>query len=187
MKLNYFAVSYRATCLARCHLLGCVLPCPRFCGRGERLETPPNSDWHFSEVTLIRLATRRTRRYQSCKFRPKSLLMPVRSLFIFPFAPIFLTFPAKSKFHFLVRSLLHIPANLIHLFQRGHYLFFQPSQYSSIIWLSNAGPITHLSALFKINQHLYHPSLVKGPNWVKLYRVEIMTSPENEILTWAEI
>ena len=87
------------------------------------------------------------RRYQSCKFRPKSLFMPVRSLFIFPFAPIFLTFPAKSKFHFPVRSLLHIPDNLIHLFQRGHYLFFQPSQYSSITWLSYAWPITHLSAL----------------------------------------
>ena len=72
------------------------------------------------------------RRYQSCKFRTKSLFMPVRSLFILPFAPIFLTFPAKSKFHFPVRSLLHIPANSLHLFQPGHYLFFQPSQYSSI-------------------------------------------------------
>ena len=120
---------------------------------------------------LVEFDPIQVRRYQSCKFRPKSLFMPMRSLFIFPFAPIFLTFPAMSKLYFPVRSLLHIPANSKHLFQRGHYSFFQPSQYSFITWCSNAGPITHLCALFKTCQYIpflsqrarYH-EVIKGGN-----------------------
>ena len=74
------------------------------------------------------------RRCQSCKTRPKSIIMPAKSIIFFPAKSIIMkipakpikTFPAKSIIHFPVKSKIHFPAKSIFIFP-AKSLFILPS------------------------------------------------------------